>query len=409
MATRYPPTGHRAHRSRPNHLCAGCRPSKRRRGDSGWGGRARAAGAIRIVARASGKRPSASGANLSRSSGRPGHRDHAVGRNEYWPSRWHLIDRHRGDRVSRGQWAVFSTERSAAGNCPGRRVPRSSVCGGAPGRSPGHRQRNGPTSLRRFSSASHRYCRGYYRAVRERPRAGHRFANSGRGSGRGARAVTAVLELRSVGKTYPPPTAVTALAKVDLTVGLGETVSITGPSGSGKSTLLNVLGTLERPSTGTVRIGGTDTSTIPDRQLSGLRAWRIGFVFQEFHLLEHLTVLDNVATGLIYRGLSVRSRRDAAASALRRVGLGSRVTHRPSRLSGGERQRAAIARAIAGEPQIILADEPTGNLDSATGAEIIRLIAGLAGPRTTVIVITHDIAVAAVMRRAVRLHDGRIV
>ena len=221
--------------------------------------------------------------------------------------------------------------------------------------------------------------------------------------------MTAVLELRSVGKTYPPPTAVTALAKVDLTVGLGETVSITGPSGSGKSTLLNVLGTLERPSTGTVRIGGTDTSTIPDRQLSGLRAWRIGFVFQEFHLLEHLTVLDNVATGLIYRGLSVRSRRDAAASALRRVGLGSRVTHRPSRLSGGERQRAAIARAIAGEPQIILADEPTGNLDSATGAEIIRLIAGLAGPRTTVIVITHDIAVAAAMRRDVRLHDGRIV
>jgi len=221
--------------------------------------------------------------------------------------------------------------------------------------------------------------------------------------------VTAVLELRSVGKTYPPPTAITALANVDLTVGLGETVSITGPSGSGKSTLLNVLGTLERPSTGTVRIGGTDTSTISDRQLSGLRAWRIGFVFQEFHLLEHLTVLDNVATGLIYRGLSLRSRRDAAASALRRVGLGSRVTHRPSRLSGGERQRAAIARAIAGEPQIILADEPTGNLDSATGAEIIRLIAGLAGPRTTVIVITHDIAVAAVMRRDVRLHDGRIV
>ena len=221
--------------------------------------------------------------------------------------------------------------------------------------------------------------------------------------------MTAVLELRSVGKTYPPPTAVTALANVDLTVGLGETVSITGPSGSGKSTLLNVLGTLERPSTGTVRIGFTDTSTIPDRQLSGLRAWRIGFVFQEFHLLEHLTVLDNVATGLIYRGLSVRSRRDAAASALRRVGLESRVTHRPSRLSGGERQRAAIARAIAGEPQIILADEPTGNLDSATGAEIIRLIAGLAGPCTTVIVITHDIAVAAAMRRDVRLHDGRIV
>ena len=221
--------------------------------------------------------------------------------------------------------------------------------------------------------------------------------------------MTTVLELRLVGKAYPPPTAVTALADIDLTVHLGETVSITGPSGSGKSTLLNVLGTLERPSSGTVRIGGTDTSTIPDRQLSGLRAWRIGFVFQEFHLLEHLTVLDNVATGLIYRGLSVRSRREAAATALRRVGLGSRMTHCPSRLSGGERQRTAIARAIAGEPQIILADEPTGNLDSATGAEIIRLIAGLAGPGTTVIVITHDNAVAAAMRRDVRLQDGRIV
>jgi len=221
--------------------------------------------------------------------------------------------------------------------------------------------------------------------------------------------MTDVLALRSVSKTYPPPTAVTALTNIDLTVDLGETMSITGPSGSGKSTLLNVLGTLERPSTGSVRIGGTDTSTISDRQLSGLRAWRIGFVFQEFHLLEHLTVLDNVATALIYRGLSVRSRREVAASALRRVGLGSRMTHRPSRLSGGERQRAAIARAIAGEPQIVLADEPTGNLDSATGAEIIGLLAGLASPRTTVIVITHDTAVAAAMRRDVRLHDGRII
>jgi putative ABC transport system ATP-binding protein len=132
-------------------------------------------------------------------------------------------------------------------------------------------------------------------------------------------------------------------------------------------------------------------------------------VFQEFHLLDHLTVLDNVATGLIYRGYSTRSRREAADSALRRVGLGSRVAHRPSRLSGGERQRTAIARAIAGEPQIVLADEPTGNLDSATGAEIIGLIAGLASPHTTVIVITHDTAVAAALRRDVRLQDGRII
>jgi putative ABC transport system ATP-binding protein len=221
--------------------------------------------------------------------------------------------------------------------------------------------------------------------------------------------MTAALELRSVGKTYPPPTPVTALADVSLQVAAGQTVAVTGASGSGKSTLLNLLGTLERPTTGAVLVGGTDTSRLPDRALSGLRAWRIGFVFQEFHLLEHLTVLDNVATGLLYRGLSASRRRAAAARALERVGLTARRAHRPGQLSGGERQRTAIARAVAGEPDIVLADEPTGNLDSSTGADIIRLIAGLAGPRTTVVVITHDATVAAAMRRQVRLRDGRVV
>jgi putative ABC transport system ATP-binding protein len=221
--------------------------------------------------------------------------------------------------------------------------------------------------------------------------------------------VTAALEVRTVAKTYPPPAAVTALVDVSLTVYAGETVAITGPSGSGKSTLLNLLGTLERPTTGTVLIGDTDTSRLPDRALSGLRAWRIGFVFQHFHLLDHVNVLDNVAAGLLYRGAPTHQRRAAAARALDRVGLGARRTHRPSELSGGERQRTAIARAVVGEPDIVLADEPTGNLDSATGGQIVQLIAGLATSHTTVIVITHDASVAAVMRREVRLRDGRVV
>jgi putative ABC transport system ATP-binding protein len=217
------------------------------------------------------------------------------------------------------------------------------------------------------------------------------------------------LELRGVGKTYPPPTTVTALVDVSFQVGAGETVAITGPSGSGKSTLLNLLGTLERPTRGTVLVGDTDTSRLPDRALSGLRAWRIGFVFQHFHLLEHLSVLDNVATGLLYRGLSASRRRTAAARALDRVGLADRSSHRPSQLSGGERQRTAIARAVVGEPDIVLADEPTGNLDTATGAQIIQLIAELADPHTTVVVITHDASVATAMRREIRLRDGRVV
>jgi putative ABC transport system ATP-binding protein len=218
-----------------------------------------------------------------------------------------------------------------------------------------------------------------------------------------------VLELRDVTKTYPAPTPVTAVAHLDLTVEAGETVAITGPSGSGKSTLLTLLGTLERPSTGTIVISGDDVSRLSEASLCGLRTWRIGFVFQQFHLLEHLTVLENVGTGLLYRGWGARQRRAAATSALERVGLSARRAHRPRELSGGEQQRVAIARAVAGSPEILLADEPTGNLDSETGREVMELIAGLAGPRTTVLVVTHDGSVAASMRREVRLRDGRVV
>jgi len=221
--------------------------------------------------------------------------------------------------------------------------------------------------------------------------------------------VSTVLELRGVTKSYPPPTAVTALSDVDLRIYIGQTVAITGPSGSGKSTMLNLLGTLERPTSGVIRVAGADTSAMTDRQLSGIRATRIGFVFQQFHLLEHLTVLDNVATGLLYRGLDARRRRAAAAIAIEQVGLGARGRHRPAQLSGGERQRTAIARAVAGRPAVVLADEPTGNLDTATGGDIIALLAGLASPDTTVVVITHDLSIAARMQRQVALRDGRIV
>jgi putative ABC transport system ATP-binding protein len=217
------------------------------------------------------------------------------------------------------------------------------------------------------------------------------------------------LELSAVSKVYPPPTTVTALADIDLVVEAGETVAITGASGAGKSTLLSILGTLERPTSGTVRVAGTDTSALSDAQLSEVRATRLGFVFQQFFLLEHLSVLDNVAAGLLYRGVPARARREQATAALYEVGLAARIGHRAGQLSGGERQRVAIARAIVGRPAVLLADEPTGNLDSATGAEITGLLSGLADDRTTVVLITHNADVAAAMGRQVHLRDGRIV
>jgi putative ABC transport system ATP-binding protein len=221
--------------------------------------------------------------------------------------------------------------------------------------------------------------------------------------------VSTALELYGVGKVYPAPSAVTALADINLIVGTGETVAVTGASGAGKSTLLSILGTLERPTSGVVRIAGIDTSAMSDPELSRVRGTRLGFVFQQFFLLDHLSVLDNVAAGLLYRGMPAAVRRRRAAEVLRLVGLAERTGHRPGQLSGGERQRVAIARAVAGRPAVLLADEPTGNLDSATGTAITELLARLADDRTTVVVITHNADVAAVMARRVHLRDGRIV
>ena len=216
------------------------------------------------------------------------------------------------------------------------------------------------------------------------------------------------LELVDVVKEYPGNPPIRALDGVNLSIAQGELAAIVGPSGSGKSTMLHVMGTLDRPTSGSVRIAGHEVSSLSDRRLSGVRSALVGFVFQQFFLLDSESALDNVATGLLYSGESVRKRRDAAAETLERVGLGHRLHHRPNELSGGERQRVAIARALVARPALVLADEPTGNLDSKTSESIQQLLHELHKEGATIIVVTHDNELADSLPRQVRFRDGVI-
>ncbi|MFT2815906.1 ABC transporter ATP-binding protein [Leifsonia sp. A12D58] len=217
-----------------------------------------------------------------------------------------------------------------------------------------------------------------------------------------------IVELQGVTRSYgSPPTM--ALNGIDLIIEEGEMLAIVGPSGSGKSTMLNIIGSLDRASSGETKIAGNDVTRMTDAELSALRAYTIGFIFQQFHLSDGVTALDNVATGLLYTGMPPHERRSRAASALERVGLADRLTHHPRQLSGGERQRVAIARAVVGEPRLLLADEPTGSLDTKSGVEVMHILDDLNRAGTTVVVITHDRELADRMPRQVRIRDGEII
>jgi len=217
-----------------------------------------------------------------------------------------------------------------------------------------------------------------------------------------------VLSLHGVTKEYPTTPPVRALRGVDLVIRAGELVGIVGPSGSGKSTLLHIMGTLDRPTAGEVTVAGHAVSTLADKQMSALRSRHIGFVFQQFHLLSGYTALDNVADGLLYTGMSLAERRDLALQELQRVGLGHRLDHVATKLSGGERQRVAVARALVGSPSIVLADEPTGNLDTKNSDAIVELIEEISDSGVTIVVITHNREIAEAFPRTVGLRDGRI-
>ncbi len=219
----------------------------------------------------------------------------------------------------------------------------------------------------------------------------------------------AALHMQHVVKEFPGSPPVRALDDVSLTIRHGELVAVVGPSGSGKSTMLNAMGTLDRPTSGVVEVDGVDTATLSDKHIAGIRARKIGFVFQQFFLLDGMSAVENVSQGLLYQGVPLAEREERAAEALRTVGLGHRLNHHPKKMSGGERQRVAVARALVHRPAFVLADEPTGNLDSKSSAAVIDLITQLNSLGTTIVVITHDNSIAEALPRRVSVLDGRII